>query len=461
MNIGETYIGKWWLPSEEESEFQGILTVEPNGDFVLNFLKDSTSINFEKKYRSQTEFSAIVGIAKENKTGKEYSFKLLDAYVTYTSISRLSNFKIKTYSILRSKSSEFSTDLKFDTLSLRTDLIDDWFNIYGYDFSIQDQKKENFNLKYLQPDPIELFASNIFTFEAFFSVGYNLLFDSEFTSKQSVFLNLYFKEPKTFKELKTYIRKVRDFFTLAIGAPINIHKSVFTIEVEGKKNPNFNFELYQKNKFKNKIPTDIQARRMLINYNLIKDSSQEVISNWFKKYDELKFLMNNYFGSLYNEFKYAEDKFLDFTFSIEVYHRGKFGGFDLKDEAYLEKRDRVLNCVANNSDKQWLEARLKRYTENKLETRLKHILDLNEISLTGLIENTELFLKRVVETRHYHVHSSVRNDEFVVNDAVDLSQITLKLGIIIQAILMSELGFKQEVINKRLKKNSPFDFYEI
>ncbi|UMB59899.1 hypothetical protein MHL31_12545 [Lutibacter sp. A80] len=458
MNIGETYIGKWWLPSEEESEFQGVLTVESNGDFVLNFLKDSTSINFEKKYRNQTEFSAIVGIAKENKTGKEFSFKLLNAYITYSSISRLSNFKIKTYSVLRSKSSEFSTDLKFDKLSLRTDLIDDWFNIYGYDFSIQYQKKQNFKLQYLQPDPIKLYTSNVFDIEAFFSVGHNLTFDSEFTSKQLVFLNLYFHKPKSFEELKTNIRKIRDFFTLANGAPINIHKTVFTKEVEGKKNPNFNFDFYQKSRFKNKIPTYLQARRMLINYDLIKNSSQDVFLNWFEKYDKLKFLMNNYFGSLYNEYKYTEDKFLDFIFSIEVYHRGKYGGFNFKNDAYLKIRSRILNCIDNSSDKQWLEARLKDYTENTLQSRLKHILEINELSLDGLIENKEEFLKQVVETRHYHVHSFVKNEEFVVRDVVVLSQITRKLGIIIQAVLLSELGFEQDVINKRLKKNSPIDF---
>ena len=138
-------------------------------------------------------------------------------------------------------------------------------------------------------------------------------------------------------------------------------------------------------------------------------------------------------------------------FSIEVYHRAKYGGFDLKDKSYLEFRERVLGCVENNSDKQWLEARLRQYTENKLESRLKNILELNEVSLSGLIENNELFLKQVVETRHYHVHSNVKDVEFVVKDVIELSKINRCLEIIIQAVLMIELGFKQDVINKTLE----------
>lgn len=458
MKEGDTYIGLWWLPEEEENKFQGILYVESNGDFVLNFLKESTSFDFEKKYRSSTEFSAIIGIAKEKKSNDEYVFKLLDAYIVFRSMSRLSNFKIKSYSILRSKSSEFSSDLKFEILCLKTDLIDDWFNINGYQLSIKDNGLMNFNLDYEQPNEIVLYSSTTFDIKAYFSVSHNLTIDSEFTSKQSIFLNLYFHKSKTFEELKLYIRKVRDFYTLAIGAPINVPKSVFTKVVNDKKNPNINFDYYQKSKYKNSVPTFLQARRMLINYDFIKDFSQDVFTNWFNKYDELKFLMNNYFGSLYNEFKYVEDKFIDFVFSIEVFHRANYEGFDLKNDDYLKIRDRVMDCVQNPSDKQWLESRLKKYTENTLYSRLSHILELYEGSLNELIEDNELFLLQVVETRHYHVHSFVKNNEFVVKDVVKLSRITRKLEIIIQAILMVELGFDQDAINERLKKNSPFDF---
>lgn len=69
-----------------------------------------------------------------------------------------------------------------------------------------------------------------------------------------------------------------------------------------------------------------------------------------------------------------------------------------------------------------------------------------------------MFLKQVVATRHYHVHSNVKDEDFVVKDVIELSRINKKLEIIIQAILMIELGFEQGVINERLKKTDHLIF---
>ncbi|KAB1069135.1 hypothetical protein F6U93_05120 [Tamlana haliotis] len=454
-----TYIGYWWFQENSENEFQGVLNFETNGDVVLNVLDESKNVDFNQLFRSKKEIPTIIGLAKDRVTNKEFSFKLIDAYVVSSSSSfnRLKSFSIKSYSVLKSQSNDFSSDLEFDVLILKTDLLDDWLNIYGHKFSVN-EGIPNFNLSYKQPDEITLFQSEDFSLKAYFSVSHSLIFSKKIDVEQSACLNLYFTAPKKLQELKPYIRMIRDFFSLAVGLPINITKTVFSKIVEGENKPDINFELYQKSKYESRIPTFLETKRMLITYNLIKDSPNEVFANWFKKYDALKFLMNNYFGSLYNEFKYVEDKFLDFIFSIEVYHRAKFGGFDLKDESYLKIRDRVLSSVKDNSDKQWLEARLKKYTENTLQSRLRNILELNKESLSGLIENNELFLKKIVETRHYHVHSSIKNDEYIIKNAIELSRINKKLEITIQAILLSELGFKQDVINKRLRKNSPFTF---
>jgi len=458
MQETKTYIGYWWLPNDFENKFQGTLIFETNGDVVLNFLKDSTSIEFNKKFRTRIEIPVLFGLAKDESTNKEFSFKLLDSYVSYSSISRLSYLKIKTNSILKSTRSEFGEDVRFNILRLKPENIDEWFNISGYNLDIEDDDTFSYKLTYKQPNEIELYKSSEFEIKVFFSASYGALIRSEFNSEQSVNINVHFNESKSHDELQEFSRKLRNFFTLAIGHPINILKTEYTVVIKDEKFPNYNFKYYNKSKYKSTSKKLVNSNNMLFDFEMVKDSLQIVFNNWFEKYDELKFLMNNYFGSLYNEYKYVEDRFTDFVFSIEVYHRAKYGGFDLKEKSYLEIRERVLGCVENNSDKQWLEAKLKKYTENKLESRLKNILELNEVSLSGLIENNELFLKQVVETRHYHVHSNVKDEEFVVKDVIELSRINKKLEIIIQAILMTELGFEQDVINKRLKTNSPFDF---
>ena len=95
MEKSVTYIGYWWLPNDFENKFQGTLVFEANGDVVLNFLKDATSINFDKIYRNRTKIPTLFGIAKDESSTKESSFKLLNAlheeYIT--SINAISEKK--------------------------------------------------------------------------------------------------------------------------------------------------------------------------------------------------------------------------------------------------------------------------------------------------------------------------------------------------------------------------------
>lgn len=461
MNKTVTYIGYWWLPNDFENKFQGTLIFETNGDVVLNFLKDSTVTDFYKKFRTRTEIPVIFGLAKDESSNKEYSFKLLDSYVSYSSNGRLSYLKIKTLSVLKSTRSEFGEDVRFNILRLKPENIDEWFSVDGYNLESVDDGTFNFNLTYRQPDEITLFNSIDFEVKVFFAASYSSLMRSEFNSDQSVNINTHFKAAQTHEELKLFSRKLRNFFTLAIGRPINILQTEYTKVLKDEKFPNFNFQYYNKSKYKNTSSKFLNPDRMLFDYEMVKTNTQNIFNNWFEKYDDLNFLINNYFGALYNEFIYEEDKFLNYTFGIEVYHRLRFKNFDLKNENYLKIRNNVIKKIENSSDKQWLEARLNEHKENKLITRLENIFEQHNESLNGLEEDINLFIKKVVETRHYQVHSTVKKSEFVVKEVIELSKINRSLELIIQAILMHELGFKQVVINKRLKKNRPFEFYKL
>ena len=248
MQETKTYIGYWWLPNDLENKFQGTLIFEKNGDVVLNFLKDATIIDFEKIFRTRNEIPALFGLAKDESSNEEFSFKLLDSYVSNRLTSRLSYLKIKTNSILKSTRSEFGTDIKFNILKLKPENIDEWFNINGYNLAIEDDDTFSYKLTYKKPEEIEFIKTSEFEIMVFFSASYGTLVRSEFNSEQSVNINVHFNESKSHDELQEFSRKLRNFFTLAIGHPINILKTEYTVVIKDDKFPNYNFKYYNKSK---------------------------------------------------------------------------------------------------------------------------------------------------------------------------------------------------------------------
>ncbi|MBO3097606.1 ApeA N-terminal domain 1-containing protein [Gelidibacter pelagius] len=448
----KAYIGYWWLPGHEKNSIPGTLTIHNNGDYILQLLDTFKSGSVIVNFRTIREFELIIGIAREEDSNYDYSFKLLNSIVVSNSLNKLTYYKLHASFILKSVSSELSDTLKFDSIILDPQFLNEWIDTNSFDISYpneQNNKLHNFSLRYKQPEPIILFENQDFTLKLLTVISYKHPTNSHFNCSQSAFLKLEFLEQKSLTEIRETSKKIRNFFTLAIGTPIKIRR----ISVGWQNSEGVYFDYLWKDKFQNNFNNPIKihnSMQMLLGYDFLKDNVHQVFQNWFDKYDDLKFTINNFFGTLYNDFLYTEDKFLNYVFGLEVYHRTKYGGFNHKNENYLKIRKEILDQIHNKRHIQWLESRLRKHTENSLKQRLEHLFEVHNQSLNGLVDDVEKFIDNVVETRHFHVHEKVQNKELVITDVIELSRMTKKLRVVIQAILMFELGFDHEVINKQL-----------
>lgn len=448
----KAYIGYWWLPGNEKNSIPGTLTIHNNGDYILQLLDTFKNGSVIVNFRIIREFELIIGIAREEDSNYDYSFKLLNSIVVSNSLNKLTYYKLHASFILKSVSSELSGTLKFDTIILDPQFLNEWIDTSSFDLSYpneQNNKLHDFSLRYKQPEPIILFENQDFTLKLLTVISYKHPTNSQFNCSQSAFLKLEFLEQKSLTEIRETSKKIRNFFTLAIGTPIKMSR----ISVGWQNNKGVYFDYLWKDKFQNNFNNPIKTHnsmQMLLGYDFLKDDVNQVFQNWFDKYDDLKFTINNFFGTLYNDFLYTEDKFLNYVFGLEVYHRTKYGGFNHKNENYLKIRKDILDQIHNKRHIQWLESRLRKHTENSLKQRLEHLFEVHNQSLNGLVDDVEKFIDNVVETRHFHVHEKVKNKELVITDVIELSRMTKKLRVFIQAILMFELGFDHEVINKQL-----------
>lgn len=448
----KTYIGYWWLPEDDENRIPGTLIMNDNGDFILQIIETFSNGDVEKKFRTHREFDLIIGIAREEGSNNDYSFKLLRSLVISNALNKLTYYKLHASYVLKSISSEFSDILKFDIVKLEPQYLNQWLDINSLNLSYSKKRSDklhDFILSHEQPEPITLFKNKDFILKLHTSISYGFPINAEFKCSQSAFLKIEFSQPKGLTEIREVSKKIRNFFTLAIGTPIKIDK----ISVGWQESEGVYFDYLWKDKFQNNFDSSMKihnSRHMLLSYNFLKDNVNLIFQNWFDKYDDLKFTINNFFSTLYNDFLYTEDKFLNYVFGLEVYHRTKHGGFDYKKESYLQIREEILDKLEDKHHIQWLEARLNKHIENSLKQRLAHLFSIHSQSLNGLVEDAEAFINNVVETRHYYVHEKVLNEEFVISDVIALNRMKTKLRVIIQAILMHELGFENEVINKQL-----------
>lgn len=449
----KTYVGYWWLPENDKNRIPGTLIIHDNGDYILQILDAFKNGDEKVNFRIIREFELIIGIAREEGSNYDYSFKLLDSRVISNSLNKLTYCKLQASYLLKSIASEFSDTLKFDSVILEPQFLNQWVDINSFDLSYPDERDNKLHdllLHYKQPESIILFKNQGFTLKLFTSISYEFPINTHFSCNQSTFLKIEFFETKSLTEIRIISKKIRNFFTLAIGTPIRISK----IRVGWQESNGILFDYQWKDKFQNNFNSSMKihnSRHMLLSYNFLKDNVNQVFQNWFDKYDDLKFTINNFFGTLYNDFLYTEDKFLNYVFGLEVYHRTKYGGFDYKKEDYLKIRKEILDQIHDKRHVQWLESRLRKHTENSLKQRLMHLFEVHNRSLNGLVDDVEKFIDNIVETRHYHVHEKVKNEALVVTDVLELSRMTTKLRVIIQAILMFELGFENEIINKQLR----------
>ena len=417
--IDKTYVGYWWLPDDIEHKIHGTLTIFNDNKIILSTLNQFHGID-EKDYLTHSiEIGLILGFASESESNHNFSFKLVEPHLSGLNISSINSYEFTISKTLKSKFRDFSSNLKFDTLKIRPTCIDNWLDKKGYKLSYPEDRKtglNNFQINYFHPDEIVLFEGEEFKIISGFEVSYHSP-KFQFKTQQRSYIVVKYNEVKDLKNIIEDSLKIRNFFTLAVGTPIHFESTYLAssfIENGEKRRQYFSYQT--KNKFDN-TAVDLhcpESYNMLLGYEHVEDNIQIVLKNWLGKYDLLKFLINNFFGTLYNQYLYSDDRFLNYVFALEVYHKTK--------------------------SKKKL----------KLQDRIRQLIDENEVLLKGLITDKEKLIKQIVETRHHFVHDSVLKPEFVIKPLDKLHKLGSILEVLIQVLLLKEIGISQDIISQRI-----------
>ncbi len=178
-------------------------------------------------------------------------------------------------------------------------------------------------------------------------------------------------------------------------------------------------------------------------YSEVAASFPGLLFRWLKIADELRTVIELFFGSLYNQDEFLHSKFLSLVQALEAYHRIRIerGHHPMADKTTFVAS--VLRQVADG-DRERLAGALRSFSSPSTADRINDILAASAVTMSPLLgAGQRTFVQRVVRTRNQLMHRFDTRPEKVL-EGNDLVVATWHLTVLLQSTLLSELGLTPE-----------------
>lgn len=459
MKRFKLYTGLWWLPSNPEYRISGILELGEDNIFKLTTTEGPIPINklFQPKGILTNEPIQIInGIAKDADSDADVQFTLNECRIVRYSGSQL----IKTTYTVRYIAQEYHfSDLEAISASkvyIKPQFIDSWISKSGFDVAYDDATKFfNYNVKYRQPDPIPLFQDQELSIYVYFRANAPWQISNKAVLTQSVFINVEFNEVKPFSFVHGIMDKLKNWFAIAFSLSIRIVEfeiSLGSNDTQGNIEDRAPIKFLVSDNDTYTLREDLHSRHMIISYSDLQNNSQAIFKNWFDKYEVLAPILKIYIDTIYNNNLYPQNQFLNYIFALEIYHRRtNFEARVIWDKHY-ERIEWIAEQIRFKNDKEFIKSWLKKKNPVKLETRLLDLIETRRSIIETFVSDIELFINKVISTRHHLVHLAPPKDFELILDGKNLQETISKLRILLQTIFLYEMGFAEEKISEQIKR---------
>jgi len=478
MENEQIYNGKWWLPENPDRKVSGRLTVSK--EYGLHFELDEPfdGPNLAAFYR----FPIILGVDVANRKLITLENCMLLISTFNPPVSEKSGEYYNFYNWRGSVTNAYigvllpTTDqLVFSKADINLSSLQDWLGI-SPDIQIVRSSRKNkkpyfYKALFNYPEIAIKFNSgkisvvpglkNLSEYHAF---GANAMLRLELTEN----INL-----ETL--LKTYIRPLQDFLSLATGKP----NEIVELSLYSKFNPLNDLThpslqvptisvLTGNNLIRQGVPTQQNSARYdeLFNASDISGSIGSVLSNWLEFYNKYENICNLYFNVVYSPDLYLENKFLNLAQALESFHRLRFGNqlnpecgapSDIPtEEEYQAFVKKVLKeCPKNEKD--WWRNKLQFINEPSLRWRLKSLIKDSEQVMKPLLGDLQSkdFVDKVVNTRNYLTHYS-QESYYKSAKGYELEVYTSILQILMQSCFLKEIGISPQIISYLFEKTGKY-----
>jgi hypothetical protein len=275
---------------------------------------------------------------------------------------------------------------------------------------------------------------------------------SEFSIDEDVYVWLNADPGLDFNSLNDTMMKIRDFLTmctLEVCVPTQLYG---TICHDGDPAPAdlMPVEIYYK-----LIDYPVNRRtphwsEMLVPFSDISDRFENVIKRWFDGYEKMSSFFDMFFSTHYVPVMYTHHRFLSYVNAIELYHRIKYSNYVLEPRLHKERLKSIMDSIPNEHN-EWLASKLQWSNEPSLRARLEEVVSGTGRLVDGLLDYSENGIGRIVTTRNYLTHRDPELEPKAAKE-LELIYLTRVLDAIVRMLLLKEIGFDLDDIEKRITR---------
>ena len=248
--------------------------------------------------------------------------------------------------------------------------------------------------------------------------------------------------------LNEYVRHIQHFLSLALGEPLNPDTvmGINPSQKEGKEKHKTDIA-YQVSHL-HEVPDRKHPNKVLFSLGDI--DFEETIQQWFDSARNAQSLHNLYFGTVYNEDMFEENRFLSLAIAIEGFQSYLYPDHRLMPkDPYDELHDDIMDTIPDDSPvRNRIDGLLNSIGHQpSLRDQITMVFDEYDDILPELIDVDDV-TDRTVKARHRLAHAL--EGEF---DTAALGSLARTLQVVIEAFLMDEIGLESDFVIKKLQQN--------
>jgi len=440
MDTSFEFKGVWWDSENPEKHCSGTLYYTPDNGTHLDIIG-----GLRKEASERSDYQLLLGMTT---TGKKIT--LMNCFVVNNSFGCLGIESTRYLVNVCFVGAHFSSTEKiiFNNMYFRVLNLDEWVWKDGFEIKLDD---ESYTIKYKRPNKKEFIVGNLKIGLYFNQIGpKRCMVQKDISIQQKIYIRISFPNGVNFEEFLKVIDHLNNFITLALDKPTKV------IELSGNTECNKQIiagrehypevDIYYNRRNSCKYKDGILPTNMLFNYLQIENNFEDYLNNWFNKREVLEPVLNLYFGVIYDENMYLDQRFLNIIQAIEAYHRRTQNNKELSDDEHIKRFAAVMDTIPDEY-KEWVSGRLQYGNEPVLRKRLKELFlqikDVVEVSNNDI----KSLINKLCITRNYLTHYDKSLEEQALNglplyDVIELLKRLLKFHI------LKEIGFKKEDIKK-------------
>lgn len=444
------YLGKWWIESRERS-WSGRFTFTPeqggmlelhgaHGDFPEPPSPDELTLMFGETIDGKAITLAgcvQTRASSHNPGGVEVDFDVRFALVGawFDSLD----------------------EIAFDRFDFRLSGLDEWAGVSGFDVT---HEADRTTISYAAPQPILLAAAQDVSLRLDFSGGgltmTNPLLAVELSQKTR--MSLRSESPLPLERLVERLHQVRNFFCFAARLRVDLSDVKTVVEVDVlrggevvRKQPAMISVFYRTDAVP-QAPQPQERRRMLFRLEDCPDAvAEHPLTNWLAQNDFLGPVYDLYLLGLYAPRTHVEFVYLSLTEGLEALHSRKFPHYDLPKDGHAARMKAILES-APPEWRDWLADRLGPSNKATFRAGLRDLVATLPPTLIERVGDADSFTQLVSWTRNYLTHWTPALEQKAAKGE-KLVKLTFALRLVLEALLMLEVGFSRNDIERLYADN--------